>query len=169
MIRFGERRRGCSGSGGDDGDGGEARRERAAHAIDRRLHLRQQFIELTRRKAGRATSAGASNPFQNTASRPAGHALVDSATAGIDFATFYSSTDSQRAAVRPALAATVDDMIARTDVALRQGAQIAVWEEDSISHCPFATRRPDRHHDAGSPSGQQSLSRSAKPPFLTPI
>jgi hypothetical protein len=94
---FGERRRGCSGSGGGDGDGGEARRERAAHAIDRRLHLRQQFIELARRKAGRATSAGASNPFQNTASRPAGRALIDSATAGIDFATMPARRLANRA------------------------------------------------------------------------
>ncbi len=62
----------------------------------------------------------------------ADQALVDGATADIDFATFYGSTDAQRAAVRPRLVATVDSMLARTETALRSGAEVAAWQEDAI-------------------------------------
>jgi apolipoprotein N-acyltransferase len=58
-------------------------------------------------------------------------ALLDHATSGIDLATFYASTDAQRAAVRPLFAATVDQMLARTETALRQGAKLVGWQEDS--------------------------------------
>jgi apolipoprotein N-acyltransferase len=58
-------------------------------------------------------------------------AFVDGATQGIDWATFNQSTDEQRAAVRPRLAATVDAMLARTEAALRQGAKVVAWPEGS--------------------------------------
>jgi apolipoprotein N-acyltransferase len=62
----------------------------------------------------------------------ADQALVDAATADIDFATFYASTDAQRAAVQPRLEATVDSMLARTEAALRSGAKVVAWQEDAI-------------------------------------
>ena len=58
-------------------------------------------------------------------------AFVDGATQGIDWATFNQSTDEQRAAVRTRLAATVDAMLARTELALRQGAKVVAWPEGS--------------------------------------
>jgi apolipoprotein N-acyltransferase len=57
--------------------------------------------------------------------------VLDAATSGLDFATFYSSTDAQRAAVRPQFAATVDQMMSRTETALQQGAKLVGWQEDS--------------------------------------
>lgn len=57
--------------------------------------------------------------------------VLDAATSGLDFATFYSSTDAQRAAVRPQFASTVDQMMSRTETALRQGAKLVGWQEDS--------------------------------------
>lgn len=59
-------------------------------------------------------------------------ALVDAATSGLDFATFYGASDAQRAAARPKFAATVDVMLARTESALRQGAKLVAWQEDAI-------------------------------------
>ena len=48
-----------------------------------------------------------------------------------NWVTFYRSTDDQRAAVRPHLAATVDQMLERSDAALRAGAKIVGWQEGS--------------------------------------
>jgi apolipoprotein N-acyltransferase len=48
-----------------------------------------------------------------------------------DAATFYRSTDDQRAAVRPQLAATVDQMLERSEKAFRFGAKIVGWQEGS--------------------------------------
>jgi apolipoprotein N-acyltransferase len=59
-------------------------------------------------------------------------ALVDAATEGIDLGTFYRATDAERAAVRPQFAATVDAVLARTESALREGADIVAWQEDAV-------------------------------------
>ena len=59
-------------------------------------------------------------------------ALVDAATANIDFATFYRSTDAQRAAFRSKFTPTVDAMLARTAIALRDGAKLVAWQEDAV-------------------------------------
>jgi apolipoprotein N-acyltransferase len=78
---------------------------------------------------------GTSTPATSTvpvAAVTADQALVDAATADIDLATFYASTDEQRAAARPRLAATVDSMLTRTEAALRSGARIVAWQEDAI-------------------------------------
>lgn len=80
------------------------------------------------------TRLSLSSPAQPTlgvATVTADAALVDGAVKDIDFATFNQSTDAQRVAVRPALAATVDQMLARTTEALRQGARLVGWQEGS--------------------------------------
>src|SRR5579859_3859000 len=65
--------------------------------------------------------------------RAAGNARLRhgaAAVAGaINWGTFYQDTDAQRAALRPALAATVDPLLAQTDTALRGGAQLVSWSE----------------------------------------
>ena len=78
---------------------------------------------------------GTSTPTTSTvsvAAATADQALVDAATANIDLATFNASTDVQRAAARPRLAATVDSMLTRTEAALRAGAKIVAWQEDAV-------------------------------------
>ena len=67
---------------------------------------------------------------------PAATITIDSAVAargaeGIDWGRFGQSTDPQRAAVRPQFQATVDQMLARTEVALRDGARLVAWQEGS--------------------------------------
>jgi apolipoprotein N-acyltransferase len=57
--------------------------------------------------------------------------LIDQATHGIDWATFNRSSDAERAALRPKLAATVDQMQGRSETALRDGAKIVAWQESS--------------------------------------
>ncbi len=44
---------------------------------------------------------------------------------------FNQSTDAQRAAVRPKIKATVDQLLARSEMALRGGAKIVSWQEGS--------------------------------------
>jgi apolipoprotein N-acyltransferase len=56
---------------------------------------------------------------------------VQAATSSIDWTTFNRSTDAERAALRPKLAATVDQMLARSETALRGGAKIVAWQESS--------------------------------------
>ena len=58
-------------------------------------------------------------------------AVVDQATHGIDWATFNRSSDAEQATLRPKLAATVDQMLARSETALRGGAKIVAWQESS--------------------------------------
>jgi apolipoprotein N-acyltransferase len=72
------------------------------------------------------------SPTLRVATVTADGALVDAATADIDWATFYRSTDAERAVVRAKLVATVDVMLARTEVALKQGAKLVAWQEDAI-------------------------------------
>jgi apolipoprotein N-acyltransferase len=52
-------------------------------------------------------------------------------SSGVDWLTFNQSTDAERAAVRPQFEATVDQMLARTETALRGGAKIVAWQEGS--------------------------------------
>jgi apolipoprotein N-acyltransferase len=56
---------------------------------------------------------------------------VQKVTDSIDWATFNRSSDAERAALRPKLAATVDQMLARSEMALRGGAKIVAWQESS--------------------------------------
>jgi apolipoprotein N-acyltransferase len=55
------------------------------------------------------------------------------ATSGIDWLAFNQSTDAERAAARPQFQTTVDQLLARTETALRDGAKIASWEEGAAT------------------------------------
>ncbi len=48
----------------------------------------------------------------------------------IDWSTIYKASDAQRAAARPKLEATVAEMLARSETALRAGAKIVSWQEE---------------------------------------
>jgi apolipoprotein N-acyltransferase len=50
---------------------------------------------------------------------------------GIDWLNFYQYTEAQRAALRPELGATVDQMTSRTEAALRSGARVVAWQESA--------------------------------------
>ena len=56
-------------------------------------------------------------------------AVTERAGSGIDWVTFYRSTDAQRAASRPQFAAATDEMFTRTEAALREGARLVGWSE----------------------------------------
>jgi apolipoprotein N-acyltransferase len=49
----------------------------------------------------------------------------------VDWMKFGQSTDLQRSAVRPKLQATVTQMLARSETALRGGAKVVSWQESS--------------------------------------
>jgi apolipoprotein N-acyltransferase len=57
--------------------------------------------------------------------------LSQQADSGIDWLKFNQSTDAERAAARPQFEATVDQLLARTETALRSGAKIVAWQEGS--------------------------------------
>jgi apolipoprotein N-acyltransferase len=58
-------------------------------------------------------------------------AVYDTAVASIDWVRFNQSSDQARAAVRPKFEATVDQMLTRSETALRGGAKLVSWEEAS--------------------------------------
>ena len=58
---------------------------------------------------------------------------VSSAATSLIGANFGQATDAERAAVRPRLEATVDQLLARTETALRGGAKIVGWQEGSAT------------------------------------
>jgi apolipoprotein N-acyltransferase len=60
------------------------------------------------------------------------NAVSSEASSLID-AQFNQSTDAERAAIRPKLEATVDQLLARTETALRGGARIVGWQEGSAT------------------------------------
>jgi apolipoprotein N-acyltransferase len=51
------------------------------------------------------------------------------ASRGVNWVTFNQSTDAERTAARPGFQTTVDQMLSRTETALRQGATLVGWEE----------------------------------------
>ena len=51
------------------------------------------------------------------------------AGSGIDWLAFNRSSDAERAAARPQFEATVDQLLARTETALRGGAKLVAWQE----------------------------------------
>jgi apolipoprotein N-acyltransferase len=57
-------------------------------------------------------------------------AISAEANSSIDM-QFNQSTDAQRAAARPKFKATVDQLLARTETALRGGAKLVAWQEGS--------------------------------------
>ena len=62
--------------------------------------------------------------------------VFNQANNGLDLMTFNRATSAQRAAWRPRFKATVDQMLARTATAFRQGAKLAVWQEQSALVLP---------------------------------
>jgi apolipoprotein N-acyltransferase len=52
---------------------------------------------------------------------------------GIDWLKFNQSTDAQRAAARPQFEASVNQLLARTETALRGGAKIVGWQEGAAT------------------------------------
>jgi apolipoprotein N-acyltransferase len=59
--------------------------------------------------------------------------LSRQAGTGIDWLKFNQSTDAQRAAARPQFEATVNQLLARTETALRGGAKIVGWQEGAAT------------------------------------
>ena len=57
--------------------------------------------------------------------------LVNQATSAIDWANFSQSTSAERSALRPRLSATVSQMLARSEIAFKEGAQVVAWQESS--------------------------------------
>ena len=57
--------------------------------------------------------------------------LVSQATSAIDWANFRHASSAERSALRPRLSATVDLMLARSEIALKGGAQVVAWQESS--------------------------------------
>jgi apolipoprotein N-acyltransferase len=55
------------------------------------------------------------------------------AGSGIDWLKFNQSTDAERAAARPQFEATVNQLLARTETALRGGAKIVAWQEGAAT------------------------------------
>jgi apolipoprotein N-acyltransferase len=55
---------------------------------------------------------------------------------GLDLMTFNRATSQQQATFRPKFTATVDQMLARTQTALSQGAKLVVWQEQSALVLP---------------------------------
>jgi len=59
--------------------------------------------------------------------------VISSEASNLIDVKFNQSTDAERAAVRPKLERTVDQMLARTETALRGSAKIISWEEGSAT------------------------------------
>jgi apolipoprotein N-acyltransferase len=55
--------------------------------------------------------------------------ISQQAGSGIDWLKFNQSSDAERAAARPQFEATIDQLLARTETALRGGAKIVAWQE----------------------------------------
>ncbi len=75
---------------------------------------------------------GPSGPTVMTATITIDRNVLNSAIGNLNYATFNQSTDAQRAAIRPAFQATLNQMLARTESAFQQGARIVSWQEDSV-------------------------------------
>ncbi len=80
----------------------------------------------------RLNFAAPSSPTVMAATVTIDHAVYQRAISPpFNWVTFYRSTDDERAAVRPQLEATVDQMLERSESALRAGAKIVGWQEAS--------------------------------------
>ncbi len=77
----------------------------------------------------RLTFFAPSSPSVTAATITLDDSISKHASSGIDWTTFYTATDAQRAAVRPQFEASVNQLLARTETALRGGAKIVGWQE----------------------------------------
>jgi apolipoprotein N-acyltransferase len=78
----------------------------------------------------RLNFAAPSSPTVMAATVTIDHAVYErSISPPFNWTTFYRSTDEERAAVRPQFEATVNQMLERSESALRAGAKIVGWQE----------------------------------------
>ena len=84
----------------------------------------------------RLSLAAPTSPTVKAATITLSPAVYNQANNGLDWATFNRATSQQRAAWRPRFTATVDQMLARTQTALSQGAKLVVWQEQSALVLP---------------------------------
>ena len=84
----------------------------------------------------RLSLAAPTSPTVKAATITLSPAVFNQANDGLDLATFNRATSAQRAAWRPRFTATVDQMLARTQTALSQGAKLVVWQEQSALVLP---------------------------------
>ena len=84
----------------------------------------------------RLSLAAPTSPTVKGATITLSPAVFNQANDGLDLMTFNRATSAQRAAWRPRFAATVDQMLARTQTALSQGAKLVVWQEQSALVLP---------------------------------
>ena len=80
----------------------------------------------------RLNFAAPSSPTVMAATVTIDRAVHDKAISSpFNWITFNRSTDDERAAVRPQIQATADQMLGRSETALRAGAKIVGWQEEA--------------------------------------
>ena len=84
----------------------------------------------------RLSLAAPTSPTVKAATITLSPAVYNQANDSLDWATFNRATSAQRAPWRPRFTATVDQMLARTQIALSQGAKLVVWQEQSALVLP---------------------------------
>ena len=84
----------------------------------------------------RLSLAAPTSPTVKAAAITISPSVFNQANNGLDLLTFNRATSAERAAWRPKFEATVDQMLARTATAFRQGAKLAVWQEQSALVLP---------------------------------
>ena len=84
----------------------------------------------------RLSLAAPTSPTVKAATITLSPAVFNQANNGLDWTTFNRATSQQRAAWRLRFTATVDQMLARTQTALSQGAKLVVWQEQSALVLP---------------------------------
>jgi apolipoprotein N-acyltransferase len=100
----------------------------------------------------RLSLAAPTSPTVKAATITISPAVFNQANNGLDLTTFNRATSQQRAAWRPRFTATVDQMLARTQTALSQGAKLVVWQEQSALVLPG---EPTERHRQGRGAGPQ--------------
>jgi apolipoprotein N-acyltransferase len=84
----------------------------------------------------RLSLAAPTSPTVKVATITISPSVFNQANNDLDLLTFNRATSLQRAAWRPRFTATVDQMLARTQTALSQGAKLVVWQEQSALVLP---------------------------------
>ena len=84
----------------------------------------------------RLSLAAPTSPTVKAAAITISPSVFNQANNGLDWTTFNRASSAQRAVWRPRFEATVDQMLARTQTALSQGAKLVVWQEQSALVLP---------------------------------
>jgi apolipoprotein N-acyltransferase len=121
----------------------------------------------------RLSMAAPTSPTVKAATITISPAVANQAVNGLDWTTFNRATSAQRAAWRPRFHATVDQMLARTQTALSQGAKLVVWQEESALVLPGDRQNAisraaalARSHGAYLEIGLGVLTRSQSLPYV---